>query len=551
MRSMPQALLWETFSNGRWSLPGMFLLAIILPLLVYGSLSGFPMDVRAREFVLLQATFLLIVIFQLAVGVYMAQGPLSRLYTLPISVNSIVAWHMFSGALILAAMTVASACLFNTLFRVEWPIWGPALFSAAAWSALQVLVCISSHQSLPGICVAGTPSILLAWWLLSRYGACHVYDWSPPKHFWNELTTTEAATLVGAFGICYVMTTYGVRFARCGERIPSFGIWKWLSACWDAYETSRTTPPPFRSATAAHFWYERQKGIALPLVELFVLVLAVVGVLAEWYLRNSGLNSSYEVVLSLGGFISLLAVPFGIYIGLEIDTKCVGQRETQLGDSLDQLQLDTVMGSFLGSRPITDWDFAKVTLRTAAQSVFFTWLLWFVVFIGCLLILWLTSQFPNSLMPRNFGWLYMPLTILGPWIAMANLGTAGHSGRGARILFYLVFFFVGYFVLMGIIQHFTSITFVEMLHVVCISIATILLIIAGIWAFATACRQKQLTKRALLVASLAIGLLTIGGIMLLPAGSHYLAYLMVIAFAVLVVLPFATMPLAIAWNRHR
>ena len=170
MRSMPQALLWETISRGRWTLPGVFLLAVMLPLLVYGALSGLTIDPKAQEFVALQFAFVPIVMFQLAIGVAMAQGPLSRLYTFPISANSIVAWHMFSGALILALETAASSWLFSTLFHVNWPILGPALFAVAAWSALQVLMSASSQQSLPAFCFAGAPAVLLCLWLQTRYG---------------------------------------------------------------------------------------------------------------------------------------------------------------------------------------------------------------------------------------------------------------------------------------------------------------------------------------------------------------------------------------------
>jgi len=44
----------------------------------------------------------------------------------------------------------------------------------------------------------------------------------------------------------------------------------------------------FRSAAAAHFWYEWQvKGIALPLVTLLMLFFAALGGIVVWYMQKS------------------------------------------------------------------------------------------------------------------------------------------------------------------------------------------------------------------------------------------------------------------------
>lgn len=37
MRSIPQALMWEMFSHGRWHILGFFVLGNLLPLFVYGA----------------------------------------------------------------------------------------------------------------------------------------------------------------------------------------------------------------------------------------------------------------------------------------------------------------------------------------------------------------------------------------------------------------------------------------------------------------------------------------------------------------------------------
>ncbi|MDX1926060.1 MAG: hypothetical protein SFV81_06060, partial [Pirellulaceae bacterium] len=338
MRSMPQALFWETVTHGRWSMPGIFGVAILLPLLVYGALSGLAIDPSAKEFIALQVGFLQIVLFQLACGVAVAQGPLSRLYLLPISTNSIVALHMFSGAAILALAISAASWLLNALFNVQWPILGPALYAVAAWSALQVLLSVTNLQSLPALFIGGAPAVFLCFWFNSRYG-CY---FSPPKYYWSEVTATDVVILLSAFAICYRLSSYCVGLARCGERLPTLGVIKWLDRTWDAYVASRETPPPFRSAAAAQFWYEWQvKGVALPIVTFVALVCAVCIWLGAVYLGNATVENLYGVVLFLGGFVSLLACAAGLFLGLEVDSKAAGQRETQVGDFVTELELES------------------------------------------------------------------------------------------------------------------------------------------------------------------------------------------------------------------
>lgn len=548
MRSMPQALLWETASHGRWAHLSIFFIAIMLPLLVYGALSEIAFDPKMQEFLALQVGFLQIVLVQLAFGVAYAQGPLSRLYPLPISTNSIVAWHMFSGAVILALEISAAACLFNTLFGVNWPILGPALFAFAAWSALQVLMSVTSLQSLPAIILGGTPAVLLCFWLNWRYG-CY---FSPPKHYWSEITPSDVVTLLGAFGICYVIATYSVGLARCGERIPSLGIGKWLEKKWELFVSSRTAPPPFRSAAAAQFWYEWQvKGVAHPLMTFIILAVTVTIGLGGMYLQLISLEAFCKAVLVIGGLIPLLACASGLFLGLEVDSNSAGQRDTQFGDSIAELQIESGMGCFLNSRPFSSRAFANATWRTAAQSSLIAWLMWAAVYSCCLLAIWLTQDAVVTHLPHDLGVLFIPITILGPWIAMANLASIGLSGRGARLLFILVASGVSCCVLYGVINFLTNMRFILQIHAITTTIAAAIVAVATIWAFFLAQSQKHINARTSLLAALAVCLLVFAAMALRPANASYPFYPLVIIFATLVVTPLATTPLAIAWNRHR
>jgi hypothetical protein len=312
MRSIPQALLWEILSHGRWSIPGCFLLANLMPVLVYGALSGFPFDPTNQEFVVLQFAFIPILVLQLAGGLVTALGPVSRLYFAPISASSIVAWHMVAGAAILAGETVLAAWLYNTVFHVNWPILGAGLFAAAAWSAIQLLICAST-RSFVMVCIGGLPGVLLCLWLQSRFGAW----FSPPKHFWNEVTAIDFATLAFTFGVCTVLSAWSVQWSRCGEHPLKLRLLSWIDAQLNSILASRKINR-FRSPAAAQFWFEWQlKGRALPICTLIVVLVFSIFGFGIWCIDRVNPTKLYEVVLILGGLLSLLAIAFVSFTSIQ------------------------------------------------------------------------------------------------------------------------------------------------------------------------------------------------------------------------------------------
>ncbi len=476
-----------------------------------------------------------------------AQGPLSRLYTTPISSHSIVAWHLISGAAILAAETALAAWLYNTLFHVGWPIWGPALYAAAAWSAFQILLCVSNQQSFPGFCVACAPTILLNLWLHSRYGGW----FSMPTRYWTEVHASEILTLVVTIVFSYCVTTVGVSRARCGERIPSLGIWNWLTRQLEMLAISRKEPSRFRTAIEAQFWYEwRLKGLVLPCLTSVVLLIVALSGLASWFRDQHSLVPFYEVVLFLGGFISLLAILAGLFLGLEVNVAQGGQRKSQIGDTIADHQFES-MGSFLGSRPIDSFEFARAILRTAAQSGSIAWLIWFTGFCVYLLIMWNNEQFPRSFAPEKIGVVYFPLTILGIWIALTHMAIIGLTGRCTKFLFPIIGLFIGFLLLQGMIQKFIGDSALVAFQSACLLGGSTLIVFAAIWAYYQAMRCGHLSSRALMRAAAVSFGIALGAILLLPSKLDWVAYPTIGTIAALAVMPVALMPLAIAWNRHR
>lgn len=545
MRSIPQALLWETLSHGRWSIPGCFLLGNLMPILVYGALSQFPYNPTDQEFVVLQFAFIPILVLQLAGGIVPAIGPVSRLYFAPISASSIVAWHMFAGAAILAGETALAAWLYNTLFHVDWPILGAGLFAAAAWSAIQLLICAST-RSFVVVCIGGLPGVLLCLWLQSRFGAW----FSPPKHFWREVTALDFATLAFAFCICTVMSVWSVRWSRCGEHPLKLGLLSWMDRQLDSIFASRKLNR-FRSAADAQFWFEWQlKGRALPICILVVmLVFSIFGV-GIWCVDQISPTKLYEVVLILGGMLSLLAMGAGFMLGVDLSSQTAGQRQTQLGDVMNSIQFDS-FGSFMSSRPVTNADFAKALLKTAAASCAVSWCIWFAFYLSFVGLLTISHQFPENWIPVRMGLLWFPLTLLGPWVVSANIAALAQTGRGVKILLWTCGGLTGVLILFLVMLKFVPVAVASQFYSVFIWTSAVLIVIVTVLAFLRAKQHQHLRTSSLFAAALTGCCLALAGFALLPTDSQRFEYPLVFAFAALAVLPAATLPLAIAWNRHR
>ena len=546
MRSLPQALIWETLSHGRWSIVGCFLLGNLVPLATYSALRPFSVDPHIPELLVLQACFLPIIIFQFAMGIVAAQGPMSRLYAAPISSNSIVAWHTLSGAILVGLLTAVSVQLHNTLFHVDWPVWGAVLFSVAAWSAFQFMLCVSSATSIISMAIAGTPTVALFLWLRGRYGPL----FSTPKHNWSEVSVSELLTLIPLVVICYGCTVFTVNRARCGEQMPSLGIWIWLVRTWDKLTSRHNEPPPFRSAADAQFWYEwHQKGLALPI--LIGALLCFVGIVwATSFLLEERLHQLHQGVLYCGSILTLLAVGGGFVLGLAMDTLPVGRREQQLDDLISNRPFES-MGQFQASRPFTDSDFAKVILKTAARSGLIAWSMWFAVFICCLILMYLANQFPDSIFPSKIGFWYLPLTAIGTWIAIANATSINLSGRGATVFLTCITLAISFVLVSIIVEQCFSHSIAERISQIGIAVCCAIVVVATIYAFYKAHRKSKLGWKALFIAaSLSLGMA--GAAMLLcPIPLNVPIFAIILAAGALISMPVATTPLAIAWNRHR
>jgi hypothetical protein len=437
MRSISQALMWETFSHGRWWIVGFFLFGNLLPMLILGALNPYGIESGDLAFLTMHIVFLPIIMLQFGAGIVAAQGAMSRLYTKPISTSSLVAWHMFPGGIMLAFQITVAGWMYRTIYHVDWPILGPSLFAVAAWASLQVLVSVS-QKTMTSFAVAVSPFVILFGWLHSRYGGW----FREPTHYWTDVTPLEIATLASITAVAYFVTVAAISRDRCGEPMPSLGGWKWIVRTWESFATkSPISVRPFRSPAEAHFWYEwRLKGWAMPVIVIlgYVVVASVGGVqiIVGEYVGNV-VTDFHEANLASGAMIPGVAGFVGLLIGISSTGSANRNQAPTLSTMFNQKNAEE-LGHFLSTRPFTNADFARTFLRMTGRTLLITWVIWITMFAGWLLFAAIMHRFPKTVFPGPIGAWYLPLVVLGSWITMANCAIIGLSGRGTRMTFAIV-----------------------------------------------------------------------------------------------------------------
>jgi hypothetical protein len=337
--------------------------------------------------------------------------------------------------------------------------------------------------------------------------------------------------------------------------MPSLGRWTWLVRTWDAMTTtSGIGIQPFRSAARAQLWYDwTLKGLALPLVVILIYVVMV----SVWLIRiAAGRNTGHplvefqEGILAGSGLLTLMAGVSGMLTALSSNGDATRTRGETIRDLAGTNNLEG-MGNFQSTLPFTNSDFAKSILQTAFRSVLFAWGLWAAGFFGCLLIAQLMPHVPMPVFPVELRAWYLPLTLLGPWIAITNLSMIGLSGRATRIVLLGVSGLVSYGIGMIFIKEVFSEEVQNQVFEISLFLGSIAIVGATILAFVKAHRRRFLAHNAQYAAGAIWIAIAVLGIAIRPTGLPVVAYPMIFAFSALVIMPLAATPLAIAWNRHR
>jgi hypothetical protein len=526
MRSIPLAMIWETFRRGKWDLLIGLLGGNALTLLLLTALRREAiLEADDPALLVMQTTLFQINMFAFGATVLSAQGPASRLYTYPIQTSSLVACHMLLAATLVALEVVVSTLAINALFDLEWPLWGPALFAATAIVTTQAIFWFTEKTAwLPwSVCLAAA---VFGLWLKSHYGP----TFSMPTHPWSEISPWEVAVLTVVAALAYWVGTIGVARNRCGEKLGTLGVVAFIGRVFDRDFDERLS---FGTPAQAQFWFEwTKKGWAMPGMVVMCLVLGV----GTWLTFVRDPEDLVVAFVVAGSLLSVLAGIGGVIFGNS------GSNDTNYQ-----------MGHFLGTRPMTTVEMSRTILKAGALSVLMAWTIWFLAFACLFGILFLTNTIPDPVFPAGVHWWYLPATLLGFWTAFALVTSGalmGHMKWWGPI-------FVGFIAAGMSLLVFSSFALTpdtqRQLFQGVLTVGGIVFVLGTIWAYVKAYRislvNGSVVGAAAMVSCLLIGVVLYEWIQN-PVAS-FPVYLFTIGLMTAAVAPFATAPLALTWNRNQ
>ena len=365
----------------------------------------------------------------------------------------------------------------------------------------------------------------------------------------------EWVALISVAAVSYVATVAAVGRDRCGDKLPSINGWKWLMQ--QVERRGRSAAPvrsPFRSAEAAQSWSEwRTKGIAFPIIVGLILLFSVLVVTIRITFAGGAIEtfrSLYEGLLAGGGILAVVAAIVGLLMGSTARMPSSRNHDLTIRDLAAQSELER-MGHFLATRPISDTSYANVILRTALKSMIVAWVMWAIALGFVFVARSLMGDTITKPTPPDFGGWYFPLTLLSAWIAIANISVVVLTGRGSKFIFAGVGSAVGFILISGLLSNVTSESVQLIIGQVLMWTASAVLIAGTALAIRKAVQQRLIER--LMVYRMTAGWL---GIVVLavvtkPANVPVVGYALIAAFAALAMVPMATAPLAVSWNRHR
>ena len=480
------------------------------------------------------------------------QSPLQLTRGLPVSSTRIASWVMWSTVV----MVVVPALLINGLVRflfmdASWPdrdcsVLGPTLFITAL-----IMVAWSAHWSLqtPGfwrllfwtVALAGLVS-----WLGTRYYPEGVAGHQPVP--WKAVTLTEGITLLAVTGCAWLAGIHAYARIRCGAAVtsrPWSRIEDWLNG--DRLQRRGQGVLISRSRTQAFARLHWRDGCQPAVLTLIIfggisLLLNLSGYLykAAYGVENPIVGSNPAVCTAVVFLISSFSLL--LTLGLSLT-----------------LQDFSSMKGYLAQMPVSDRQLSNALVINLLKSL--GHLVFWVVIVGwggsylCMIcyqgldVLKADWHWMLQHQSQEYFILVPLLLLLVAWSLIANglaLIWTGHP-KFIESVFYLgmALFFATLFMAEGPLRNQWTV----------LSLAWALLIMglvcaATILAYRSAYKYGLVTLRAI---SLAIRFYLVLGIVFWNFwdADQLMVRILFTALLAFTVLPFATIPLAVYWNRHR
>lgn len=492
-----------------------------------------------------------------------------RLFWLPLSNRFLMGLKCLQAVVAAFVLYLVTVMLFETLFGIASPLWGPAVFAAVATLFIQAMFLSLADFRFWKLVTWGTLLATVLWWLDSRY---HNRGYNAPGTLWNVMTFTELLTMI-AFGLAmFTVSLRSVERQRCGDSAGWTHMRKWADrieyillglfrVATTVVPRSMRTPDRFHSPAEAHFWIEwKTKGIGMPFFTIILLgTYSAIVPFAVWW----GTTTPTEWLDVLLNVIWFGTVSLSFFIGI-----LVGSTNLTTGQNSDFHMRD-----FSGVLPLDDRTMAGIHLRNAATSLLLSALI-AAVFIGLFCIWVAVADGPAQLehvfglqkvytskpgfthVATLLGGFFFPALSVGAlivgWSLMGISMSQSLTGRkwiiGAPYIVTAAIFIV----LMPITSLMSNDT-ADLFWLVFASAFGLLLLAGVVLSFVVALRWRMIARSttvACLLITLVICVLTTAYALHIEEKAVN-ALLFYYGICSLPVAPFATAPLALYFNRHR
>ncbi|WP_417385091.1 hypothetical protein [Gimesia sp.] len=563
---MSSALISTTKSFCKRAWPGASIAVaalVVVPLMIriLMRLQGDRVPYTDQEIFNLHFTYLGIswVIF-LTITVRALAGSQKYCRGLPISSRAIATWLMLAMVGLVVVLQLATNGAYRALFFDErwlsdyWPVSGPVLFLVTLILTGHAIFWTLNAPSYTRIILSVGIVVALFWWFVSRYFPHGFQAEAVP---WSHVTLGEFVLMQLVSLAAWYQGTRAFAGIRSGTAVPSsqwIGTRDWYHSLITGTSSSRhTTLESHRAALARLHWRDScQRAVILGggLFGIAVLVLNTV-MRKEFGAGPIQMSNGFVQIYLMFSIIAALVV------GLIVGEGTCGPGRTE-------------MKGFLAVAPLSDRDFAGALFRNLFKTVLYSSLLIQAGLMLNMLIYvapWLLQGEQISMVAYRMlmFWLgdavYFLCSLALFWAIAANVISVFWTGRswfyflviGSIFGCFGLFVFIGYFTdRVSDSQNFGYLLmafFLLLAFLICVGVVT---------AFITACR-RGLTKVS--TAGIVGGLWLVGSLAAIwlkfPAPTERDAMLTICLYVFLLSLyalayaPFATIPLALSWNRHR
>jgi hypothetical protein len=412
---------------------------------------------------------------------------------------------------------------------------GPSLFLAATLACSLAAIWTlegSVFGQLLG-CIAVT--MPLTTWFSRCYGARSFGDW---KQMWLNPTAGEALLLAGLALAAYGVAIVGVARTRRGDVWDFSALRQW----WDRQFASNATARSFTTPQLAQAWCEwRQKMTLFPAIFVGCFMVFMV---ALWVFDLVRTTELLEVSRTLPLVVLMLIVPmiFGLVAG-----NC----GTESGK--------TGMRFVLATRPVTDTFLGMAMLRNCVAGLLLSWGTWLIGFVAIAATLYwsghqeevIQAVWPKGSTIQQYAAMSFILVLIS-WTFTSLMATLVAAGRPWLMVSLLTVMF-SLLLVFALLKQWVSDYQFEMLTDGWWIVSGTIYLGLTVAMFVAAVRLRLIGASVVVPCVAAWLLMT--GVMLysnwLPV-FHEPAFLWnCICFLSLSVLPFAGMPFAVRWNRHR